>query len=69
MGTTVAIVGENMRTIKEVWFNDQQAVLNTSLITPTALIVQVPETLSRKRCQEKSIWLQLLMIPLSMILV
>lgn len=48
MGTTVAIVGENMRTIKEVWFNDQQAVLNTSLITPTALIVQVPNTIPEK---------------------
>lgn len=48
MGTTVAIVGENMRTIKEVWFNDQQAVLNTSLITHTALIVQVPNTIPEK---------------------
>lgn len=45
MGTTVALVGDNMRSVKEVWFNDQQAVLNTSLITPTALIVQVPNTI------------------------
>jgi hypothetical protein len=45
MGTTVALVGENLRSVKEVWFNDQQAVLNTSLITPTALIVQVPNTI------------------------
>lgn len=45
MGTTIALVGENMRSVKEVWFNDQQAVLNTSLITPTALIVQVPNTI------------------------
>jgi hypothetical protein len=45
MGTTIALIGENLRSIKEVWFNDQQAVLNTSLITPTALIVQVPNTI------------------------
>jgi len=45
MGTTVALVGDNMRSVKEVWFNDQQAVLNTSLTTPTALIVQVPNTI------------------------
>jgi hypothetical protein len=45
MGATIALVGENLRSIKEVWFNDRQAVLNTSLITPTALIVQVPNTI------------------------
>ncbi|HLP06222.1 MAG TPA: glycan-binding surface protein [Paludibacter sp.] len=48
MGTTIALVGENLRSVKEVWFNDQQAVLNTSLITPTALIVQVPNTIPDK---------------------
>lgn len=45
MGTTIALIGENMRSVKEVWFNDQQAVLNTSLITPTTLIVSVPNTI------------------------
>jgi len=45
MGTTVALVGENMRSIKEVWFNDQKATLNTSLITPTCLIVTVPDSI------------------------
>lgn len=45
MGTTIALVGQNLRSVKEVWFNDQQAVLNTSLITPTCLIVQVPNTI------------------------
>lgn len=45
MGTTIALVGENMKSVKEVWFNDQQAVLNTSLITSTALIVAVPNTI------------------------
>ncbi|MHB9142150.1 MAG: glycan-binding surface protein [Paludibacter sp.] len=45
MGTTIALIGENLRSVKEIWFNDQQAILNTSLITPTALIVVVPNTI------------------------
>jgi hypothetical protein len=45
MGTTVALVGDNMRSVKEVWFNDQKATLNTSLITPTCLIVTVPDSI------------------------
>lgn len=48
MGTTIALVGDNMKSIKELWFNDQQAILNTSLITPTTLIVQVPNTIPDK---------------------
>jgi len=42
MGTTIALVGENLTSIKEVWFNDQKAVLNNSLITSNALIVPIP---------------------------
>lgn len=42
MGTTVALIGENLTSIKELWFNDQQAILNNSLITTTALIVPIP---------------------------
>lgn len=45
MGTTIAIIGDNMRSVKEIWFNDQKAVLNSSLITPTCLIVPVPSTI------------------------
>lgn len=42
MGKTIALVGENLTSVKEIWFNDQKTVLNTSLITPTALITSVP---------------------------
>ncbi len=45
MGKTVAIVGENLTSVKELWFNDQKAVLNSSLITSNALIVAVPNTI------------------------
>lgn len=42
MGTTIAIMGENLTSVKEVLFNDQKTVLNTSLITSTTLITTVP---------------------------
>jgi len=41
MGTTIALMGENLTSVKEVWFNDQKAILNISLITSTTLIVPV----------------------------
>ena len=42
MGNTIAIIGNNMNSVKEVWFNDQKSILNSSYITPTALIVTIP---------------------------
>lgn len=40
---TIAIIGENLRSIKEMYFNDLAAVLNSSYITDNALIVTVPK--------------------------
>ncbi len=42
MGNTIAIVGENLTSVKELWFNDQKTVLNSSLITSNVLITSVP---------------------------
>ncbi|MCR4958734.1 MAG: IPT/TIG domain-containing protein [Prevotella sp.] len=42
MGTTVCIVGDNLRSITALSFNDQSAVLNTSYMTDHTLIVTVP---------------------------
>ncbi len=42
MGNVVAIMGENLADVKEVWFNDQSALLNTSFITETSIIVTIP---------------------------
>jgi len=42
MGTTVCFVGNNLRSITEMYFNDQKAVLNTSFITDHTLFVTVP---------------------------
>lgn len=41
----ITIVGENLTSITEMWFNDIQAVLNTSYITKNTLLVTVPKTI------------------------
>ena len=45
MQETVCIVGENLRSINQLWFNDQQAILNTSFMTDNTLVVTVPREL------------------------
>ena len=42
MGTTVCVVGSNLRSVTHLAFNDQEAVLNTSYMTDNTLIVTVP---------------------------
>jgi hypothetical protein len=42
LGNTVCIVGNNLRSVYELFFNDQKAILNTSMITDNTLIVTVP---------------------------
>lgn len=42
MGNTVAIIGEKLGDVVEVWFNDQSAILNTSFITNTCIIATIP---------------------------
>ena len=41
----LCIVGENLTSIKEMYFNDQKAILNTSFITDKTMIVQVPSNI------------------------
>lgn len=45
MQETICIVGDNLKSIHEIWFNDRPAVLNTSLMTDHTLLVQVPKGL------------------------
>ncbi|MBR1880095.1 MAG: hypothetical protein IJ804_05030 [Prevotella sp.] len=45
MGSTICIVGQNLRSIKKLNFNDQSAVLNTSYMTDNTVIVTVPNEL------------------------
>lgn len=45
MENVVCLVGNNLTSIRELYFNDQKAVLNTSFITNHTLIVSVPKTI------------------------
>ncbi|MCG6187249.1 glycan-binding surface protein [Maribellus maritimus] len=42
MGNTIAIIGENLGAVVEIWFNDQEAILNNSFITNTSIVVTIP---------------------------
>ena len=41
-GSTLAVIGDNLRSVYEVWFNDQKAALNQSTLTDNALFVTIP---------------------------
>jgi len=45
MGETVCLVGENLTSIHELYFNDVKATLNINFITKNTLIVTVPTTI------------------------
>jgi hypothetical protein len=46
LGENICIVGNNLRSIKRLYFNDQPAILNTSFITDHTLLVDVPDGIS-----------------------
>lgn len=41
-GQMIAIMGNNLGDVRQVWFNDQQAVLTPTFITNTTIITRVP---------------------------
>lgn len=41
----ICIVGENLKSVHEIWFNDQKAALNTSYMTDNTIIVAIPSTI------------------------
>ena len=45
--TVLCLVGENLRSVVDIWFNDRQCVLNTSYITDNTLIVSVPKNVPK----------------------
>ena len=45
MDEVVCLLGDNLRSITELWFNDQQALLNTSFITDHTLLTSVPKNM------------------------
>ena len=44
-GQMIAIMGENLGGVVQLWINDQQASLSPTLITNTSVIVRIPEEL------------------------
>ena len=45
MEEVVCIVGENLTSVHELFFNDQAAVLNSSYMTNNTLVVSVPKNM------------------------
>ena len=45
LSNTVCLVGDNLRSIYELYFNDQKAILNTSVMTDNTVIVDIPSTI------------------------
>lgn len=43
----LCLVGENLRSVYELYFNDQKAILNTSYMTDNTLLVQVPRSVPK----------------------
>ena len=48
MGEVVCFVGENLCSVRELFFNDQKAVLNTSFMTENTLVAAVPGNLPKE---------------------
>ena len=42
MGSLIAIVGDNLGDTKELWFNDQKALLEPNYVTDKTILVNVP---------------------------
>lgn len=47
LGNMVAIVGSNLGSVKEVWFNDQKASLSAVYVTDQTIIVTVPDSIPK----------------------
>ncbi|MDR2057395.1 MAG: glycan-binding surface protein [Dysgonamonadaceae bacterium] len=45
MEENILIIGENLTSVQEIWFNDVKALLNVNMITKNTLFVNVPKDL------------------------
>lgn len=48
LGNTVCLVGDNLRSIYELYFNDQKATLNTSYMTDHTILVDIPKNIPKE---------------------
>jgi hypothetical protein len=44
-GATIAIMGGNLKSVQEVWFNDREAVLVPTWVTNSTIIIRVPSVI------------------------
>lgn len=42
MGSLIAIIGENLGSVKEIWFNDQKALVTPTYVTESSILVNIP---------------------------
>ncbi len=42
LGAAIAIIGDNLSGVKEIWFNDQKAKINPVYITNNSILVSIP---------------------------
>ena len=49
MAETICIVGDNLTSVHDIYFNDQPAVLNTSYMTAHTIVVAVPKNLPKEQ--------------------
>ena len=45
MGSTIAIMGQNLQDVNEIWFNNQKAFVNFSFVTSSTIIVTIPNVI------------------------
>ena len=45
LGNNIALMGNNLLEVKEIYFNDQEAIINTSYVTNSTIIITVPSTI------------------------
>jgi hypothetical protein len=48
MGNNLAIIGNHLKDVDEIWFNDQSASLNPNLVLDNSIIVMIPSVIPTK---------------------
>ena len=45
LGARLAFVGDNLGDVQQIWFNDQKAKLNPTMVTSHTIIVDIPNNI------------------------
>lgn len=49
LGATIAVIGDHLANVKEIWFNDQVAKLNPVYVTENAIVVNIPNNIPEEK--------------------